>query len=186
LGGADYVATPGNYYDSFPNVSPAGILKLISGVYCLHNGLALSGNWVITTDLDGNGTIDGSDDTFEGVLFYVPTGGVTFNGGSHVTIGAMNNPTTHPAVKGFLFYLPESNDSTVKLTGNNGSIFIGSVIAPASLVTLEGSNSTDSLTFETQIIGYSVKLAGSGTLNVTYNANKSGKAWTSPVLKLYR
>lgn len=188
IGPGQYVATPGKYTASFPNVSPAGSLKMLPGIYCLDNGLSLSSGWDLTTDLNGNGTYDGSapSDPVEGVLFYVPHGDVTFNGGSESHIGAQNKIGTNSAVKGYLIYVPPSNADTVKLTGGNGSVFVGTILAPAALVTLEGANSTDSLTFECQIIGYSVKVTGSGTLTITYDQNKNAIAWFNPILQLYK
>ncbi|MFH1185430.1 MAG: pilus assembly protein TadG-related protein [Chloroflexota bacterium] len=186
LGGGNYVATPGNYNSSFPSVAPAGTLKLQKGIYCLNDGLSLSGSWTITTDIDGNGTFDGSDGGDEGVLLYVPNGSVTFNGSSDVHIGAINKAGTDPGIKGYLLYVPPSNNSTVKITGGNGSTFIGTILAPSSLVTLEGGTSTDSLNLECQIIGYSVNVTGGGTLNIQYNQGKVGATWTNPLLELYR
>jgi len=186
MGGGDYVATPGNFNTSFPDVSPAGTLKLQKGIYCLNNGLSLSSGWTVTTDLDGNGIFDGTDGGDEGVVLYVPTGSVTFNGGSNVQLGAINKLGTDPGIKGYLLYVPPTNNSPVKIAGGNGSTFVGTILAPSSLVTLEGGTATDSLNLECQIIGYSVKVTGGGTLNITYTQSKVATTWTSPVLQLYR
>jgi len=185
-GGGNYVATPGYYNASFPSVSPAGNLKLQKGIYCLNGGLALSGTWNITTDIDGNGIFDGSDGAQEGVLFYVPTGSVTFNGSSFVQIGAMNGEDVPIGVRGYLLYLPPSNDSAVKIAGGNGSTFIGIILAPSALITLEGGTSTDHLNLETQIIGYSIIVTGGGTLNIEYNQGTWNATWTNPLLVLYK
>jgi Flp pilus assembly protein TadG len=181
-GGNNYVASPGNYAGSFPNVSPAGTLKLQPGIYCLNNGggaLALSGTWDITTDVNSNGFFD---DPGEGVAFYVPNGSVTFNGGSNVHIAPLNGTGT--GADGYLFVLPATNTSTVKLTGGNGSLFVGTILAPASLVTLEGNNAT--IGFDCQVMGYAIKITGGGTIDITYDADKTGETYTSPELVPYK
>ena len=186
LGGGNYVASPGRYNSTFPSTSPAGTLKLQKGIYCLENGLSLGAGWNVTTDIDGNGTFDGSDGGDEGVLMYVPNGNVTFNGGTNVHIGAINKLGTPTGLKGYLFYLPPTNNSTVKIAGGNGSTFIGTMLAPASLITLEGGSSTDSLNLECQIIGYSINVTGGGTLNINYYQSKVGSTWSNPLLVPYR
>jgi len=186
MGGGNYVATPGNFNTSFPSVSPAGTLKLQKGIYCLNNGLSLSSGWTLTTDLDGNGIFDGSDGGDEGVILYVPNGSVTFNGSSNVQIGPINKLGTDPGIKGYLLYVPPTNNSPVKIAGGNGSTFVGTILAPSSLITLEGGTSTDSLNLECQIIGYSLRATGGGMLNITYTQSKVATTWSSPVLQLYR
>jgi Flp pilus assembly protein TadG len=90
--GGYYEATPGYFNMSgnqtFPDVSPSGKLYLHKGVYCLYNGISLNGNWEITTDLNDN---DAHDSATEGILFYVPDGDVTFNGGSTMEIHAIDS-----------------------------------------------------------------------------------------------
>ena len=185
-GGNNYVATAGYYDTSFPDVSPAGNLVLGPGIYCMKSGINAGAGWNITTDVDGNGTFDGSDGHDEGVLLYVPMGEVTFNGGSDIHIGAMNNINVDIGIRGYLIYLPQSNNSPVKIAGSNGSQFIGTILAPASLITLEGGSETDSLNLQCQIMGFSIRVTGNGTLNITYNGGKVGQAWTNPILELYR
>jgi hypothetical protein len=186
IGGGMYVATPGSYDTPFPDLSPAGTLKLQKGIYCLNDGITVNAGWTITTDLDGNGVFDGSDGGEEGVLFYVHSGSVTFNGGSFMQLGAINKPGTDPGIKGYLIYLPPTNSSTVKIAGSNGSTFIGTILAPASHITLEGGAAGDHLTLECQIIGYSVEVTGNGTLDVEYNQGKNGQTYTNPELALYK
>ena len=140
----------------------------------------------MSTDLDGNGVYDGSDGRNEGSMFYVPNGGVTFNGGSNNLIGAMNNINIDIGIRGYLFYLPPSNPSTVKINGGSNSHFVGSILAPASHVLLAGGSETDSVDLECQIMGFSIEVYGNSYLNITYNGAKNGQAWTNPILQLYR
>jgi hypothetical protein len=184
--GGDYTATPGYYNDTFPKVSPAGTIKLKSGIYCFNRGMSFSSQWTVTTDLDGNGVFDRSDGAPEGVLLYVPGGSVTFNGGTTVHLGAMNNTDIPEGIRGYLIYVPDTNPSPVKIAGSNGSTFIGTILAPRSFITLEGGSSTDSLNLECQIIGYSIRLTGGGTLDISYYENKVAQGWTNPILEPYR
>jgi len=180
-----YLATPGYYDSTFPpNLS--GTLRLGTGIYCLKNGISVNSTLDLTTDLGDGGAFDGSDTALEGVLLYVPTGSVTFNGSSHVTIGAMNNVSISPSLRGYLLYVPPTNNSPVKIAGSNGSQFVGTILAPASLITMEGGSNTDSLSLECQIIGFSIKLTGNGLLDITYHGGQVGKAYTNPILELYR
>lgn len=188
-GGHNYVAKPGRYDAVFPGGAapgPAGTLKLVSGIYCLNNGLNIGSSWNITTDLDGVGEFDGSDGRDEGVLFYIPTDGVQIQGGATVHLGAMNKPGTDPGVKGYLIYLPPTNNSEITINGGSDEYLVGTILAPASLITLNGGASGDSLNLDCQIIGYSIKLTGNGTLNIQYNKSKNGVTVTNPILKPYR
>jgi hypothetical protein len=186
IGGGNYLASPGYYTSPFPAIPPSGNLKLQKGIYCLDDGLSQNASGSMTTDLDDNGTVDGSDGAQEGVMFYVRNGDVTFNGTSLVKIGAMNSEDVPIGVRGYLLYLPETNDSTVTITGSNGSTFVGIILAPASHIILNGGAGGDHLDLETQIIGYSIEVTGSGTLDVEYNQGAWNTTWTNPLLALFR
>lgn len=185
LGGGVYEATPGNFNTSgnqtFPDVSPAGTLYLKRGIYCLHNGLSLNGNWIITTDLDND---DVHDPDTEGALLYVPDGDVTFNGGSTMEIHAVSSTFDNFPEKlvNYLFYIPPSNESNFTITGNNGSTFVGTILAPTSHITLNGSGNAFSL--DAQVIGYDQTITGSGTINITYNAANGAIPLTNPGVEL--
>jgi len=181
--GGDYVATPGYFNQTgnqtFPDVSPAGTLKLQRGIYCLYNGIGLNSNWTITTDLDGDGSHD--SDT-EGAFFYIPDGDVTFNGGSNLNVHAVNS-TANGFPSGFLnylIYIPSTNEADVTITGNNGSTFTGTILAPASHTTLNGSGNTFSL--DTQIISYNTTITGGGYIDITYNEANNAVTTTKPIL----
>jgi hypothetical protein len=179
----NYVASPGNYNSTFPNVSPSGLLKLQKGIYCFNNGLSLQGTWDIRTDLNDNGVHDSAT---EGVLFYVPGGNITFNGTSDVNIHAIN--TTDGGfperLLNYLIYVPPTNKCTIKITGDDGSNFTGTILAPACHVTLEGSGGT--IAVDSQIIGYSVNIGGSGNLNLTFNNNNNAVTTINPGLSMIK
>ena len=181
----DYDAWPGYFNktgnQTFPDVSPSGTLRLHKGIYCLYNGTSLNGNWNITTDLNGNGKHDSES---EGVFFYIPSGDVTFNGGSAMTIHAINSLVDNYPEEylNYLMYIPPTNKADVTISGNNGSVFTGTILAPTSHISLEGSGGAFSL--KTQIIGYDVTITGSGTIDITFDQADNAVAVTNPNLAL--
>lgn len=181
--GGDYVATPGHFNktgnQTFPDASPSGTLKLKKGIYCLYNGMSLNGNWTFTTDVNGNGK---HDPATEGVLFYIPSGGLTLNGGSNFNVRAMSNTTGgfSASLLNYLIYIPPTNEADVNITGNSGSTFTGTILAPASHVTLDGSGNTFSL--DTQIISYNTTITGAGRIDITYNKANNAITTTKPTL----
>jgi len=181
--GGNYEAWPGSYNTSgnrtFPDVSPSGTLKLHKGVYCFYNGISLNANWEITTDLNGN---DVHDSNSEGVFFYVPDGDVTFNGGSSLDIHAIDSSDFPITIQKYFIYIPLSNDANVTITGNNGSTFTGTVLAPASHCTLDGSGNTFSL--DTQLICYDTTITGAGHIDITYNDANNAVTTTKPIIKM--
>jgi len=182
MGGGSYEAYPG-YFDTspqtFPDESPAGVLKLHRGVYCLRNGMVLNGNWAITTDLDDD---DVHDSDSEGVFFYVTGGDVKFNGGSGLELHAVDSTAGgFPSqLMDYLIYIPPSNRAEVEITGNNGSTFTGTILAPTSSVDLIGNGNAFEL--HTQIIGYNTRISGSGTIDITYDPDDNAPAVKQPKL----
>jgi Flp pilus assembly protein TadG len=184
VGSKSYIASPGTYTGTFPRVSPAGNLILQKGIYCLQGGISLNSTWNITTDANGNGDYDAD----EGVLLYVPSGSVTFNGSSTINLHAITPPADiyPPTAGGFpsqlagiLIYVPPTNTSPVTITGSNGSSFTGTILAPGSLVTLQGSSSaTNPVNLQCQIIGYSISLGGNGNLNISYDQSVNAVTYT--------
>jgi hypothetical protein len=152
---------------------------LHKGVYCLYNGLSLNSNWELTTDLNGNGVHD--SDT-EGVFFYVPDGDVSFNGSSSMKVHAINSSDYPTTIQRYLFYVPISNDANITITGNNGSIFTGTVLAPSSHCTLNGSGNTFSL--DTQLICFDTEVTGAGYIDITYTDANNAVATTKPTIKM--
>lgn len=181
--GGEYEAWPGYFNKTgnktFPDASPSGVLKLHKGVYCLYNGVSLNGNWEITTDLNGNGVHDSDS---EGVFFYVPDGDITFNGGSSLDVHAIDSSDYPSTIQKYLFYVPLSNDANITITGNNGSIYTGTVLAPASHCTLDGSGNAFSL--DTQLICYDTTITGSGYIDITHTDANNAVAITKPTIKM--
>lgn len=183
LGGGNYEAWPG-WFDktgnkTFPDASPSGTLKLHRGIYCLYNGISLNGNWTITTDLNGDAQ---HNSTTEGVFFYIPGGDVTFNGGSTLMLHALDSTAGgfDPRLLKYLIYIPPSNAADLTISGNNGSTFTGTVLAPTSHITIDGSGNAYDL--HTQIIGYNTTITGGGSINITYDPDDNAPAIKQPNL----
>jgi hypothetical protein len=184
--GPNYEAWPG-YFDrtgnkTFPDVNGSGTLKLHKGIYCLENGISLNGNLDITTDLDT--PANGHDADSEGVLFFIPDGDVTFNGGATTHLHAISSlyGGFPERFLNYLIYIPPTNEANVMITGNSGSTFTGTILAPASHITLDGSGNTFSL--DTQIIGYDNTITGSGRIEITFNQANNGMTLTQPGVEL--
>lgn len=174
-----YASTPGYYSGEFPATSPNGKLLMQKGVYCMLGDFKVGAGWEITTDVNGNGTYDY---VTEGVLIYLPTGGVTINGSSYLTLHAISDPTAPEDLQNLLFFLPLGNDSTVNINGSSSSEFTGSVWAPSSLVSLEGSSGGTDI--NGQVMALSIALSGDGNLTVTYNESQNHVITTWPEIEL--
>ena len=147
----------------------------------------LSGLYCVTGDLTINSTaesISGTDLTF------VFLGGkLTINGGDN-SIVAPPADYTGTAIPGILIYFPYSIygpvcgdvNQEIKLNGNGFNEFRGTVLAPCSDISIEGSTGT--FAYESQIIGWNVTSSGTADINVEYD---DAEQYTKPTnLELYR
>lgn len=183
--GTYLLAHPGIYTSTFPP-GPSGDLRLMQGIYCLNNGISIQGGWNVTSELD---TPPDGYQPYEGVLLFVNKGGVDVSGGSSIYLHAISTTSTGLGadLTGYLLYLPPTNTSTVKLTGGASTTYVGTILAPASLITLSGGQSAgNTLNLQTQVIGYSITLTGSGNLNITYNQSQNATTHTKPQLTPYK
>ncbi len=183
MGGGNLYAHPGRYSGVFPPGS-SGNLKLGQGIYCLKNGISIQGGWDISSDLNDNGQPDAN----EGVLFFVENGDVNIAGSSTIFLAAINNSSSGLGADlvNYLMYLPPTNTNSVKISGGSANTYIGTILAPASLVELSGGSGASGLNMQTQVIGYSLVLTGSSSLNITYNQSQNATTWTNPQLTQYK
>lgn len=161
---ATYNATtlnPGNYSGAFP---PGNQTIMNPGIYCIdagNQGFSLSGGQTLT----------GSN-----VLIYMKSGNINWTSGG-VQLSAMQG--VNPEYDGLLLYLAQGNCSNVSITGNGTSRYVGTILAPCSLVKLAGGSSTGNQNIlENQIISDQIQLTGSNSLNINYNAQQQ---WQPPV-----
>jgi hypothetical protein len=84
-----------------------------------------------------------------------------------------------PEYDGLLLYLAQGNCEDVSITGNGTSRYVGTILAPCSLVKLAGGSSTGNQNIlENQIIADTIQLTGSNSLNINFNASQQ---WQPPV-----
>ncbi|MCJ7584746.1 MAG: hypothetical protein MUO30_08250, partial [Anaerolineales bacterium] len=138
------VITPGN----IPGSWIIGDVTLQSGIYC------------ISGDVNANA---GNHITGTGVLLYLINGGLHINGGALLNLSAQ----TTGDFKGLLIYLPITNSSIVILNGNANTTFTGTILAPASEVQVNGTDSVYG--YHSQIIGYDIDISGTGMANIHYS-----------------
>jgi len=148
--------SPGEWDDAFP---PQGVTMLDPGTYCLNDGLKI-------TD-----ALSGSD-----VTLYVQDGDVQINPSASIQLSA---PTTDENA-GLLLFLPLENNSDVSLNIGQQSEFSGTILAPASAISIKGTSS--SYGFHSQILGYTLEI--NGNIVIVYNIAENLKSLTMPEVQL--
>ena len=151
-----------------------GAVILDPGLYCITGNLSIN----------AGDKLDGTD-----LTIYMVNGDFTINGTPEVHLYSNTDPDASPEMPGIVIYVPapdpyDPNDCTnhvVKLNGTETSVFSGSILAPCSLVTLNGTGGN---TYMGQIIGWNVEVGGDADLNLTYNENMAANKPTS--MELYR
>jgi Flp pilus assembly protein TadG len=151
----------GNWSGTFP---PAGVKYLESGVYCVN-----SGNF----RLNASDYLEGHD-----VVIWMNSGDVRWNGGATVKLYA---PDTGP-YKGLLLYMPITNTNEIVINGNSDSEFIGTFLAPAAPISINGTGGATGLSG--QVIGYTVDLGGTSGINIHYDNSNTWEALTTPSIDL--
>jgi hypothetical protein len=148
----------GEWGDEFP---PPGVTLLESGVYCLGNGMHVTGH------LEGHN-----------VIFKVTDGEVRFSSGADIRLDAPNTGEN----AGLLIYLPMDNSHRVVLNGGAGSNIQGTILAPASRVLIKGLDSRTG--FHSQIIGYTIEADGTSNVVIKFNPEQNYQTLTMPEIQL--
>ena len=148
----------GAWGDEFP---PPGVTQLESGVYCLSNGMHVTGH------LEGHN-----------VIFKVTGGEVRFSSGADVLLDAPNSG----ANAGLLIYLPMENRSKVVLNGGAGSDITGTILAPGSPILIKGMDSKRG--FHSQIIGYTIEADGTSNVVINYKPEQNFQSLNMPEVQL--
>lgn len=173
----------GNWEGTFP---PNGVTYIEQGLYCIYGDFilrkqdSLFGNNITLAIMTGKVDWTGSsptDSTPNAVELYSPS----------PPLICQTDPTQPPclyAYNGLLIYLPLSNPNPVTINGNSHWQLAGTILAPASAVTISGTENGFSLS--TQVIGYTVKLTGTSTINFIYNNAYTWNAQYSGKVELSR
>jgi hypothetical protein len=148
----------GSWSEDFP---PPGVTQLGSGVYCLNNGMHITGH------LEGHN-----------VLFFVRRGEVRFSNSADIQLDARDTGDN----AGLLIYLPMENRSRVVLNGGAGSNIQGTILAPASRVLIKGLDSKTG--FHSQIIGYTIEADGTSNVVIKFRPEQNYQTVTMPEIQL--
>ncbi len=169
-----------DYFENLPVIDP--------GLYCVTTDHNKKLDFGCSTGQNCNAVV-GHDVTF--VLNDVE---LEINDNLTITLTAPPQLYTGPAMPGILFYLPISYygamdgsgcgdpNQEVKINGGASTTIIGTILAPCSDVSLEGSATTS--IFNSQVIGWNVNVAGGGTTSVVYDDSLNG--FNPGNLNLYR
>ena len=155
------IVSPGNIQGSWIS----GNITMQPGIYCISGNVMIGSNDHIT----GNG-----------VLWYFMDGGLTVNGGANVNISA----PTGGDFAGLLIYLPLTNSNTIILNGDANSQYTGTILAPASQIQINGTNSNYG--YHCQIIGFQIDLSGTGYDLIDYQDNQNFDITVPPSIDLVR
>ncbi|HZW03169.1 MAG TPA: pilus assembly protein TadG-related protein [Anaerolineaceae bacterium] len=172
--GTAKVLPPGTYPSGISITNGDWIFE--EGLYCLQGNLKINGGNVIggcTTTEYTTGVGGPTEDCDSGgVTFVMKSGEVNIMGGAVVKLYAPLSEEADPEIKGMLFYMPESNSSRIDITGTSASEFRGTILAPTSDVTLNGTNHT-SAEFAVQVIGWNVTIGGNDEVNIIYDTENT-------------
>ena len=156
--------------DADHNVNASDLIfpvDLEAGLWCISGNLTINANQVF------HGT---------GVTILMVNGWFEARAGADVRLTAPTDPNPSPAKQGLLIYLPLSNHSPVILNGNADSFFTGTILAPGSDITVNGTSNSDA--YHSQFIGFNVKVNGTSLFNITYDPGEQAGLPTS--LELHR
>ncbi len=156
--------TQGYYSGAFP---PAGVTVMDSGTYCIdagNQGFKLSGGQVLNGD---------------SVLIKMVSGAVSWSSGAV----DLSGPPVGTYYGGLLLYVDPSTDcSKVTINGNGKSTFTGTILAPCSLISIEGS--AGGTGYNDQFIGDTVSISGSSNITINYDAGQNWEPPKPPQLQL--
>jgi len=158
------------YYDdrntgnTFPATNWKSNVVMSPGIYCIDIGTH-------TFSLSGGQVISGSN-----VLIYMVHGGISWTSGE-IHLSAPQG--VNADYDGLLLYMAPGNCENVSITGNGGSSFVGTIMAPCSLVKIAGSSSQGNVaTLENQIIAGTIALSGGADLTINFNSHIQ---WQPPI-----
>jgi len=170
-----YVAYPGYFQQSFPSQVPGvgngGVLKMQRGIYCFYGGMDVSAQWDIS-DVDGVLLVIQSND------------GIKINGGATVSLRAVSSTNFgFPAdLVNYLIYAPPTIEADIYLSGNSGSTFTGTILAPTSHVELHGTGGTIGL--HSNIIADTIDVTGTGDIDITYDDSNIATTFINPQISV--
>jgi hypothetical protein len=148
-------------------VGTGGVLKMQRGIYCFYDGMDVSAQWDIS-DMDGV------------LLAVFSSEGIKINGGATVHLRAVSNTNFGfpESLVNYLIYVPPTIEADIYLSGNSGSTFTGTILAPASHVELHGTGGTIGL--YSNIIADTIDVSGTGDIDIIYNEDNIAHTFYNP------
>lgn len=138
------------------------------GIYCFMDGIHDNGNSTAT----GNG-----------VTFFLMGGDLQFNGSSEVKLVRPNDLTDPSGNQwgGMLLYVPPSNaDAVIDITGNNETLFSGTILAPEGYCRIGGTS--QDLGVDANIICHDILFHGTPDVHINYVTNQNFRV--APAIEL--
>ncbi len=137
-------------------------VELTPGLYCVTG----------TVKMNAGGEIFGT-----GITIYYTGTDLTINGHSESVLAAPNSeggtPPTNGAIEDVLLYVPLTISADIKINGNSGNEFGGTLWAPASSFQITGtSDSTNPTTMGVSLVGQAVWVSGTSYINLEYDEDK--------------
>lgn len=130
-----------------------------------NGNLTLSpGIYYILGDFDMGG---GGDLIAHGVMIYMKGGSLSLSGNGNLDV----TPMTSGTYKGLSVYMDRANSNPISISGSSSSSFTGTVYAPASAYTANGSGGT--FVMDSQIICFSAELKGTGGLTLNFDPSNN-------------
>jgi hypothetical protein len=163
--GEEVTLVPGKY-ESITFGTPDSKVILTPGMYCVYGDKGFSGN-------GGEVSVGPPSKGVSGVMIYLIRGPFDLGGNTYIDIFAELEQKTlvdnsGKDWKGMLIYVDPENDSEVKITGTSNSNYSGTIFAPSSNCVIQGTGDSLGLS-SSQVICYTVKVAGTASINITYD-----------------
>jgi len=128
---------------------PADGTVLDAGIYCIKGRF-------VEANFEG-----------DGVAFVMINKGIAWSGNTSIRLTAPLTGT----MKNVLFYVLPSNDKAVTINGTSSMNLTGTILAPSSEITINGTADGDA--FHSSVIGDTVKLTGTGVFSIEYDSDKN-------------
>lgn len=167
--------TPGRY-DSFWFTSSSANITLEPGIYCLAGEIDGISD-TLAFQADAGATVVGTD-----VMIFLEdtAGGLRTAGTANITLEAGDpSGASVPELidasgedwRGMLLYAHPDNSNEIHLSGDSGSTYTGTVYAPGSHCTVQGSGGAIGL--NTQLLCDTIRITGSGDLDINYDMSRN-------------
>lgn len=166
---------PGRY-DSFWFTSSSANVTLAPGIYCLEGEIDSISD-TLAFQADAGATVSGSDIM---IFLQESAGGLRTAGTANITLesGDPSGASVTELIdasgedwRGMLLYAHPDNNNDIHLSGDSGSTYTGTVYAPGSHCTVQGSGTAIGL--NTQLICDTIRITGSGDLNINYDMSRN-------------